>query len=262
MSRPRIIWGIVALILVSVAVIQFWPEGSPWRFGLAGLCGLLALGWTYYLMTGLSVLAVFMRAFLATLPVGFVAVGVIWGVLQIEGTDQDVIRAIIAAVVVAAGWVVGFVSTEWRRVGQDQEKRRDMVKAALTEIELIVHHVQKQDWDALIEETRAAFFNDSRYHVFIYYGHQFGTTRRLIEQIEILDAGQIRSVMDFFQLLDRLERMEARIASDEFIKLPVARREAGIVRYLKMQRAIPKVGERAADALRIERFQGWLRHVK
>ncbi len=250
----------LAILCAGGAGVAGLPDPVTWASW--AILILLGLAWLYYGLAGVSVLAVFLRAILALLPIGLVAAGLIFLVTQIDGLGDTETRAIIAAIVVAAGWVVGFVTTEWRTATQEQERRRDMVKAALTEVELIVSHGERADWDAVIRETKEAFYKDKRYQAFVYYGHQFGTLRRLVEQIEILHETQIRAVMDFFQLLDRLDRMEERMATQEFAKLTSERREAGLIRYLKMQRAVPKVGRKAADALRAQTFQGWMRHIK
>ncbi len=262
MSRGLGIIGsaVLAALCVLGAKSPMLPEPVTWMLWAVPV--LMGLAWLYFYLAGVSVLAVFLRAFLALFPVGFVAAGLIFLVTQIEGLADAEVRAIIAATVVAAGWVVGFVTTEWRAATQEQERRRDIVKAALTEIELIVTHGDSANWADVIQETQDSFFKDRRYHVFVYYGHQFGTLRRLVGQIEILREDQIRPVMDFFQLLDRLERMELRMATAEYAALPSERREAGVVRYLNMQSAVPKVGRKAADALKAQTFQGWLRHFK
>lgn len=256
---------IITLILLIGAGLGFaagWSDLTVMMRGIAVLVWLGALAVLYYLLAGVSVLAVFVRATLALLPIGGVAVGVIYALLAYAGLSDGEERAIVAAIVVAAGWVVAFVTTEWRKATEEQERRRDMIRAALTEVELIARLVRSIDWDARMTDMRQAFFKDSRYQVFVMYGHYFETLRRLTVQIEILSKAQIRPVMELVQLLERLEKMEAHMMSEAFTRLGSARRLEGVLRYLRMQKALPGIADTAAGAMRNRPFHGWLRHLK
>lgn len=261
MTRGYAILGPVALGFFGVGMATLWPEYPTLGWGLAVLCWVTALGWLYYLLAGVGVLAVFLRAMLALLPVASFGFGLIYLVLKYAGLDAGEEKAVIAAIVVATGWVVGFVTAELRAANQEQERRRDMIRAALTEVELIVELSRSVNWDTRIELVKDQFFKDSRYQVVVMYGHQFETLRRLTGQIEILSKHQIRPVMDFFQLLDRLERIEDKISSETFHALPPQRREVQIIRYHRMQAALAEVGDKAANALKDRPFHGWLRHL-
>lgn len=258
-------WGIslaVAALFIAAVVILRDHSGNLWYRVGAGGCIALGLIGVYYLMLGLSMAAVLVRAVFALVPVGLFAGGLIYTVLQITTLDPRVAQGLIAAVVVAAGWIVGYMTSEWRRVSAEQERRRDVVRAAITELELIADHGRRADWDKVIADAQANFRKNARYDVFIFYGQQYITLKRLVDQIEVLRWGQIRSVMDIFQALDRLDRMETRMQSDAFAALPKTRREDALVRYLKIHGQIPGLAEGAVAALRDGPFHGWLRHLR
>jgi len=195
------------LIIAAMVLAGLWAWGSgdlhPLLYGIGALAFTGAVVGVYYLLLGLSMAAVLVRSVLALIPVGMFAGGLIYFVLVSNALSERVSQALIAAVVVAAGWVVAYLTGEWRRVGAEHERRRDIIRAAITELELIADHGARADWDKAVESTRDQFRKNARHDVFIFYGHQYVTLKRLVEQIEILNWGQIRPVMDIYQALLR-----------------------------------------------------------
>lgn len=255
----RAAWSLFAAVfLVLVGVIAQQEQAPLWALGAIG-AGAGAL--IYYAFAGVSVLAIFLRALLAFMPVAGLAGGLIFWLIQADILEDAEERALIAAIVVAAGWVVAFVTGEMRQVNQEQERRRDMIRAALEEIDLILEWAKPVEWDKAQTQMRQNFFNDRRYAVFVAYGHQFGTLKRLTDQIEILSQHQIQDVMGFFQLLDRLERMEARMSEATFQNLPWQRRETAVLRYLELQSQVYDTGLKAYNSLNDSPFQGLVRHI-
>jgi len=260
---PR--WPLLFVIAAFCAAGYYAPlhgAGALWAWGITAFCGLCVVVIAYYLAIGTAMTAVLIRAILALIPVGLLTGALIFGVLRIDVLDTQVTRALIAAVIVAAGWVVGFMTSEWRRTSAEQERRRDLIQATITELELIASFVRTADWDQVIEDTRSAFRKQARYDVFVFYGNQFMTLKRLVAQIEILKWQQISPVMQVFQLLDRLEQMEARMNEEKFNALPKSRREEGLVRYLKLSADIAETADKAVAALRNGPFQGWLKRLR
>jgi len=248
---------IASLILV---IVVMWDLEAPlWAF--AGLGILAAIG-AYYALAGMAVLTIFLRAGLALVPIGGIAAAIMYWVSGSDLIKPDEVRALIAATAVAAGWGVTFVTGEWRRVAQEQERRSDMIRAVISEVELILKHSQKPDWEQTIENLKTEYEKDRRYRAFIFYGHNYVTLRRLVEQIEVLDWPQIGAVINFFQLLDRLDRIQDRINSEEFHALPWERRQAGMVRYLTLQSQVAQEAERALAALRNGPFLGYLKRLR
>lgn len=246
------------LILTLAGALLYWLGAPAASFLVIGVLGFGAL---YYLLSGLAVAAVFVRAALAFVPIAGVAGGLIYWLVKVEWLEQEEERALIAATVVAAGWVVAFVTGELRQVNQEQERRRDIIRAALAEIDLIVDWAAPIDWTRAIEDMKDNFFKNRSYQVFVFYGHQFGTLQRLTSQIEILSKPQIMPVTEFFQLLDRMERMEARMGEDAFANLHWERRQQAVIRYLELQAKVSGAGRIAADALRNRPFHGLLRQL-
>ncbi len=223
-------------------------------FALVGL----AIGWVYYQLVGEVVARVFLRAALALVPVAMVATVLVLFVVRNSGLEPDVQRALIAAIAVAAGWVVTYVTAEWRRVATEQERRRDIVEAVITEVELIRKFGQRMDWTSASDEMIADFHKDRRHRIFIYYGQQYGTLKRLVGQIEILRRVQIGPVMDLFQALDRIDRMQDRMENEGFHNLDWSRRLAAGKRYLTLNEEIPSLCDAALVALKKGPFAGLL----
>ncbi|WP_299045568.1 hypothetical protein [uncultured Tateyamaria sp.] len=250
------IYAVLVLLLIGVVMQR---NGAPlWGLGVAGV---LAIGAFYYLLSGIAVVAIFLRALLALVPITAVSGALIYWVITKSGLEAGEQRALVAAIAVAAGWVVAFVTGEMRVVNQEQERRRDIIRAALAEIDLIVDWAAPIDWAAAISDMQQNFFKNRSYKVFVFYGHQFETLRRLTAQIEILSKPQIMPVTEFYQLLDRLEQMETKMGATEFDALPWDRREKAVTRYLELQGKVAGAGKIAAAALRNRPFHGWIRHI-
>ena len=258
---PRPLSLVVLLASGALAVwagLQAHTLGQ-WGFGgLAAVSAGLAIFLLYYLLFGFKLASVLVRTGMALVPVGGLSFALIYGVLQIPGLDPDVTRALIAAVIVAAGWVVGYLTSEWRRVGNEQERRRDLIRAAISELELIIKHMKTADWDQAITDAEVNFAKSARYDVFVFYGHEYSTLKRLVDQVEVLSWAQIEPVMDLYQVLDRLDRMEAKMELESFRALPKQRREAALVRYLKLNALVLDLAQAAVDALRDGPFRGWV----
>lgn len=247
------------LILLALASAVLYGVQAPAATFL--VTGGLAIGTLYYLLSGLAVVAVFVRAALAFVPIAAIAGALIYWLVGAAWLAEEEERALIAATVVAAGWVVAFVTGELRQVNQEQERRRDIIRATLAEIDLIVDWADPIDWAAAINDMKDNFYKNRNYQVFVFYGHQYGTLRRLTAQIEILSKPQILPVTELFQLLDRMERMEVRMGEEIFAKLPWQRRQQAVIRYLELQAKVPAAGRIAAEALRNRPFHGLLRRL-
>ncbi len=260
--RHTVVIGMIPVLGIGLTLLVGWSGVSLIGHGLLLLVWAGSVASVYYLLAGSSVLAIFVRAILALFPIGGVTAVLIYVVLTYVDLSEDSKRAVVAAIVVAAGWVVAFVTTEWRMATDEQERRRDVIRAALTEVELIVRLAQDVDWAARRRDIAEAFFRDRRYAVFVMYGDQFETLRRLAAQIEILNRAQIRPVLEFYQILSRLAQIEENISSTSFASLSPERREAIVLHYIEMRSAVPEIGGRARDALGTGPFHGLLRRLK
>lgn len=256
LTRAGAITASLLALLLGLAVLDL-----GWPIWLAALLWVAALGCLYYVLAGLAVVAIFLRAALAFVPVAALSYLLVVQVVQSDLLGSGEKRALIAAVAVAGGWVVAFVTGEMRQTNQEQERRRDIIRATLAEVDLMVDWARPIDWSRARTDMEENFRRDRNYAVFVAYGHQFETLKRLVAQIEILGKHQIARVTDFFQLLDRLERMETQMRSDLFQTLPWERRRATVLRYLELQSQVADAGEVAAQALRERPFHGWMRRL-
>lgn len=262
MHRPAFPLLIGAVVLAG---LWAWDSRDTSVVGLGAVSivfYMIAVVGVYYLLIGLRMAKVLIGAILAVVPVGLFSGTLIALILSVQdGFEARIVQALIAAVVVASGWVIAYLTAEWSRVGAEQERRRDIIRAAISELELIQKHSEIADWDKAIADATDQL-RDPDHRVFIYYGHQYATLRRLVDQIEVLEWEQITAVMEAFQALDRLDRMQERMDSDAFVALPVARRKEGLLRFLRLHAQISGLSQNAITALRNGPFQGWARHLK
>ncbi len=254
--------GWIAIYLaMGLAACAYGLIHFGWPFWLAAVLITVSMGCVYFALAGMAIVTIFLRAMLALLPIGALAGAIIYGVVQADFLETDETRAVVAAIVVAAGWVVAFVTGELRQTNLEQERRRDVVRAALVEVQQIIAATSQTDWDRVEDNTKALFFDDHRYEIFVMYGSQYKVLKRLVEQIEILRKHQIERVMALFQLLDRLSEIETRFDMDGFRNLPWERRQDAVLRYINLQRKVPAAAIKAEDALKDAPFWGWLRRL-
>jgi hypothetical protein len=170
--------------------------------------------------------------------------------IKVDLANVRVQQALVAGIVVSSGWLMTFLLREASVLLDRRERRRDMIRAVRAEVELIKYFAEKMDWDEAMRDIRAAYDEDPDYKPLIAYGRQFAVMRRLVAEIEILDTEpQIRAVIDMYQLLDRLEQLEQRISDAEFSQISTDRRVEAVIRYLKMQQALPEVANRVLSQL-------------
>lgn len=254
--------GWLALFLaLCFGLLAFGASAQGWPGWLAALLGICALGCVYFALAGMAIVTIFLRATLALLPIGILAAAIINVVVQSGILADGETRAVVAAIIVASGWVVAFVTGEMRQTNLEQERRRDIARAALVEVQQIIAATSKTDWDVAEAQTKEQFHKDHRYEIFVMYSLQFKVLSRLVDQIEILRKSQIERVMALYQLLDRLNDMEQRFDTEGFKSLPWQRRQEAVLRYIGLQRKVPVAAEKAEAALKDAPFWGWLRRL-
>lgn len=248
----------VGILLMSLAVAMLFlaipPEQGMLRWsGLA--CALLAAtGCAYYLFEGAATLHVIMRAVIALLPV---ALGVfLLTVLIQRGDDPPESRLMIAAIVVAGGWVVGFITQELRRVDDREEKRRDLIKALTAEIKPIITLNRKIDWKDAEEKAKRDFASDPAFVPFLVFLHDTDVLRRVVNEIDLLNREQIDDIYSFFHLMDKIRQVAVRLENDAYSAMSAKRREDVYIRLLRMHGVVAETGEAALKALDKDRFRG------
>lgn len=234
---------------------------AGWSIALPALAGVFAMGCIYYFLAGAAVVQIFLRALLAVLPIGCLAGAIIYGLTQSGLFQASELRAVVAAVVVAGGWIVAFVTGEMRRTSMEQERRRDIARAALVEVQQILAAASSIDWESVEKTTSEHFYKNRGYEVFVMYGQQYSVLTRLVEQVEILRKPQIEPVMALYQLMDRISTSEERMSSEAFKALPWDRRQDAVLRYIKLQKRVPEAAQAAEAALLNAPFWGVLRRL-
>lgn len=250
----------LSFVPIDPAPVQDWVI-TYWPIAAAALCWLLAGVWAYYLLDGLEPLLTLIRAVLVLLPIGGLATLLIGALVASEvfpSSEHRTLQALIAGIVVAAGWVTTFVTGEWRRMTMERERRGDMIVATRDEIALIKKFNERADWPGIRQEISDQYRKDSRYQAFIAYGPEYSTLKRLVEQVEILRQDQIEAVKSLYQLLDRIDQTHAAIHSDDFKTLPADRREKTVMRYLSLYESVSVTAEKALSVLSDEPYPGLL----
>jgi hypothetical protein len=187
----------------------------------------------------------------------FVATLVAVPLWQIAGADQfdvKIRQALIAAIVVAAGWLVTFLVQEYRLESERERKRMDVQKAVRTEIELHYLDVYDTDWGQLCLRMEAEFFKDSRYTPFVPRRDRDRFLSDSLDRIELLSDNQIVQVMRYYELAERLELMNEDIRSDRYREMPVAKRQSFALRLLELEETCMRYALQAIECLASRRY--------
>lgn len=208
------------------------------------------------------VMQVFARAVTAIVPIGGVAIGLVVLIQPYFGDNEETFRIVAGAVVIASGWVVGFVTSELRRVDEREERRRDLTIALIAEIRVLVKLHSKPDWADMVAEAQAEFDaeiaaqdagEDHPPHLpFVSFIYKTTVLRRVIDEIEALDEDQIDDVYMFFDLIERIQQVAERLDTEGYKTLSPERRKTVYVGLLKMHGTVVQAGERTLNALGVD----------
>ncbi|MBE9637829.1 hypothetical protein [Salipiger mangrovisoli] len=243
-------------VLLGVAGLAFcatapWPEAMR-VIGLLLSAAVTGCG-AYLALAGARGLVFAKMVLLVLLPLAGIALLLIVAVVQFlpqAGAGAEKITpAIIAGIAVSLGWIAGPLAQELRRNDEREERRRDMIEASANEIWLIAKFASNLDCKAAIQEISEAFEKDESYEVFVFFRRDYGTLKRLIEQIEILQKQQIGPMLGLYQRLNQLDQMEENMASDRFRLLSRVRREKAVKVYYRVLDGIPEEAVVALHAL-------------
>src|SRR5690606_38142922 len=155
----------------------------------------------YGMVSGLAVLFVVWRAALALIPVGALAGGVIYLVWGHLGDDDELLKALIAGIVVAGGWVAGFVTQELRRADGRDERCDDLMAALEVEIGFVVKKSRAANWAKEQERLAEEFRRDSDYVPYIHLRLPTEALDRIMANVEILPKSHIESVSAYSHLI-------------------------------------------------------------
>ncbi|MEO0358097.1 MAG: hypothetical protein AAF386_07340 [Pseudomonadota bacterium] len=254
----------IAIVALIAAGQQTWvrmPVGGGWDWLIAASFWALAGAWTYFILAGSHIVLVFVRAGMALVPIAGATGLLVQRLLDIK-VDDGIKRALIAAVIVAAGWIVGFVTRELQRTSERNERQADLIRALSNEIEVIVALNARVDWEERVEGLAQEFQKDMRYQTFILYDHQATILNRVVAQVEVLTDSQIPPVMAFFQLVDRLQQLADRMRTDDFKSLPGDRRRDIAILYHRLQAKLVTQGNDTLTALKIKPHLGLLKWLE
>lgn len=217
--------GVAVLLVAILFGIAMLVRRKPW------------IGW---LALRVILIAVFVSILLAY-PLWFIA--------GYEDSEIRIRQALIAATIVAAGWLVTFLVQEYRRESDREERRDDVRRAIRTEIELHYIDVHDTDWNALRDRMSNEFYKDSRFVPFAPRRNRDRFLSVAIARVELLSESQIVEVMRYYELAERLELMNEDMRSEKFAEMNAARRESMALRFLSLEETCMKYALEAIKSL-------------
>ena len=266
MTRDGIIAAAIFLGLAGVVlVIQSFASADSLLYSVGLILSGSIFGVAIYVwVAGPIVAFVLWRAFLALVPVAAVSALLVYILLSIEAIDLDtrILAGLIAAIVVAAGWIVGFVTQELRRNDERDELRGDLIEALQVEIAFMIARGEKVDWDREVERATTSFFKDGRYVPYVHLRLPADALSKIQENIELLDKDQIEAVSAYAHLVNETRQLTTRIADPSYARLDTERRKQVFVFWLGLQKRIPDAGENALKVLSKRPVRGLIRRPK
>lgn len=245
---------LIALCFLG-AMIFLWPEDDKRVWLQRGAVALFALI-AYAIGAGPQVTYVLWRAVLALFPVGGLAIALIFGVLPLLELDQELHKALIAGLVVAAGWLAGYVTQELRHLDGRNEHREDMLRALLSEVSFMVKRNEAIDWKKQKERAAENFVSNRGYVPFVHLKMQNFALNKVLNNIEILAKDQISSVTVYGHLINEIAQLTETIKSEAYAKLDAKRREQVLDFWLDLQSRIPAAGKAVQNKLSETRSTG------
>lgn len=260
--------AVTAVVLGLIVIgLSHTATALPVQASLLGkTLGIVLLGGgAYARLSGKQGRVLMRMVLLVLLPIS--AIGVLLVFLAFHfmpdtlGNQPDKLApALMAGIAVSLGWIASPLTQELRRSDEREERRQDMIEASAIEIWQIADFAAKLNVADAVASVKHAFARQTKYEVFVLHRREFGTLKRLVEQIEILERHQIEAVTSFYALLTRLDYMEERMESEQFRRLPRPRRENAVEIYYRILATIPaealdvlKTLERAEYAADLER---------
>lgn len=253
---------VTAIIPVKIVFAGPQPLQTPevLENGTTVLLFLLAM----FLVLLVFVVSYFLRRFLAarlalrvTTVLLFVAAIVAFPLFAIASNSSlktGISQALIAATVVASGWLVTFLVQEYREESERQRRRIDVQRAVRTEIELHYRDVEDTDWNGLKSRMDADFTNDKAYRPFIPRRERDRYFSVVIDSIDLLSDTQIVDVMRYYELVGRLELMNADLRSENYEEMGTDRKKAMALRFLALEETAAKYAHAAIRSLSNESY--------
>lgn len=237
----------LSLVFLGASVL-LWPVDALGWWGCWALAAILA-ALAYFVSAGTQVAFVLWRAILALLPVGGLALVIVWGLLAQEWLDGDLLRALIAGIVVAAGWLAGFVTQELRRLDGRNEQRDDLIRALVVEIAFAIRRCEAVDWEDQKTKAQERFFKDRRYVPFVHLKVQNSGLQKVIENVALLSSWQIDPIVAYGHLVSEILELTATLKTEEYRALDAQRREQVFLFWLDLQSRVAQQGNIALAAL-------------
>ena len=135
-------------IRLGVIVLLFGGRGSAWYLGevpaaKAVLLGVLLLMVIYLLAAGRLLAGVLWRVLLALVPLVAIAATIIWFLILPNEELKEVRTPLIVGTVIAMGWLVTFLVSEYQRASDRAQTQLDVLLALRSEIFAVVEKLDK-----------------------------------------------------------------------------------------------------------------------
>lgn len=223
-------WAVLALAVVLVLLLRFYSARVAWRVIVQ------------FLLT-------------IALPLGLIVGAALYGVAQLVTIDTPVWQAIIAATIIATGWLTTAVFSEVGRNRDRAERLRDVHRALYAEIRTHVANLQSDEVIAEYGRQMIAIMEvNPGFIPFVPRENSSQVYETLLSEIQVLPRQTIDPIVGYHTQQDAIAALVDDMRSDTFRNLAQERRVNMYRDYIEMKRQAASMGERALRE--IETYSG------
>ena len=227
--RPyRIGLGVVAILFGSGLGWQWYGGGTP--TAMAVPLGVLLLVVLYLLVVGRLLAGVLWRVLLTLVPLVVIATSIIWFLILPNDELKEVRTPLIVGTVIAMGWLVTFLVSEFQRASDRAQSQYDVLLALRSEIFAVVEKLDKdpikQRAQTVQDLIKAGGNGNRTYHPFTASESPPIVYQAVSGSIPLLNVEALEPILRFYAAYSDLTAMVEDTRNEEFKSLSFERRIA------------------------------------
>lgn len=218
---------------LGVIILLFGGLGLAWYLGeiptaKAVLIGVLLLMVIYLLAAGRLLAGVLWRVLLALVPLVAIAASIIWFLILPNEELKEVRTPLIAGTVIAMGWLVTFLVSEYQRASDRAQTQVDVLLALRSEIFAVVEKLDKDPIksDAIKVQglIKTGGNGTAAYHPFTASESPPIVYQAVSGSIPVLNPEALEPILQFYAAYSDLTAMAEDVRTQDFKSLSAVRR--------------------------------------
>ena len=248
-------------IRLGVIVLLFGGLGSAWYLGeiptaMAVPLGALLLVVLYLLAADRLLAGVLWRVLLTLVPLVAIATSIIWFLILPNEELREVRTPLIVGTVIAMGWLVTFLVSEYQRASDRAQKQVDVLLALRSEIFAVVEKLDKnpieESAQTVQDSIKAGGNGTAAYRPFTASESPPVVYQAVSGSIPVLNAETLEPILRFYTAYSDLTAMAEDVRTKDFQSLSFERRIRAHIALTQHRRATLYWGLRAVKAINVD----------